>query len=117
MSLHMPFAPGVVRLRAKVKTDPYSKAPVGEDWKDPDREVIAGAAVLTVNSTDPADPLRKRVISTKNLTLPPTADVVDTDRIEYDGKVYTIDGEIQRDTNPFTGDTLAATAILRGSNG
>ncbi|WP_394254710.1 hypothetical protein [Pseudoclavibacter helvolus] len=117
MTLHMPFAPGVVRLRATAKLDPYSKQQVGEDWKDPDRKTIPGASVLTVNSTDPADPLRKRIITTKTLSMPPTSDIVETDRIEYDGTVYTIDGEITRDQNPFTGDFLTASAILRGSRG
>lgn len=117
MSLHMPFAPGVVRLRATEKIDPYSQEVVGEDWKKPDRKAIPGASVLTVNSTDPADPLRKRVITTKTLSMPPKADVVETDRIEFDGQVYVIDGEIQRDRSPFTGDVLEASAILRRSNG
>ncbi|VXB75183.1 hypothetical protein [Pseudoclavibacter sp. 8L] len=117
MTLHMPFAPGVVRLRAAKTVDPYSEEEVGEDWKKPDRLTIPGASVLTVNTTDPADPLRKRVITTKALSMPPASDVVETDRIEFDGQVYVIDGEIQRDRSPFTGDVLEASAILRRGNG
>lgn len=79
----------VIRLRPTIKTLRGSNV---YDWGNPDRKLIHGCSVqpgMTELSQD------GRVLGvTDGLTayLPPTADVREGDRIEYGGKIYTIDG-------------------------
>ena len=80
----------VYRLRAGTKTERGSTVP---DWNNPNRLMIEGCSVQPAATSSTTD---GRVLGvSENLTayLPENADVKAGDRIEYDGKIYQINGK------------------------
>lgn len=80
----------VIRIRPGTKEERGSIIP---DWSNPDRLLIEGCSVQPTATTLSQD---GRVLGTsESMTayLPEDSDVIAGDRIEYDGKVYTIIGE------------------------
>lgn len=80
----------IVRLRPGTKVERGSTI---FDWNNPDRLLIEGCSVQPTATTLSQD---GRVLGTsESMTayLPEDSDVIAGDRIEYDGKVYTIIGE------------------------
>lgn len=80
----------IVRLRPGTKEERGSTI---FDWSNPDRLLIEGCSVQPTATTLSQD---GRVLGTsESMTayLPEDSDVIAGDRIEYDGKVYTIIGE------------------------
>ena len=80
----------VYRLRAGTKTERGSTVP---DWNSLNRLMIEGCSVQPAATSSTTD---GRVLGvSENLTayLPENADVEAGDRIEYDGKIYQINGE------------------------
>ena len=80
----------IVRLRPGTKIERGSTI---FDWSNPSRLLIDGCSVQPTATTLSQD---GRVLGTsESMTayLPEDSDVIAGDRIEYDGKVYTIIGE------------------------
>jgi len=101
----MDFAAGVavIRQRARMKIDPYSKRPMPTDWNDPDTATINGAFVASASSVGITTELRQQVQTTKSLYCDPAADVRIGDRIVSGTHTYTVTAVPEADTNPFTG--------------
>lgn len=76
----------------EVVTDPYGN-PVG-DWEDP-TSVTYPAEVQPLSATeDVVD--QQRTDTRWRLWLGPTADLLATDRVEWDGQMYEIEGDVER---------------------
>lgn len=84
------------RLRGVVADDPYSGESTEISWDDPSRLVLAGSSVQPEQGSEETFN-RDMVTSRWRLWhYNPDADVLARDRVEYDGDVYEIDGEVQR---------------------
>lgn len=79
----------VTRLRPNIKTIRGSDV---FDWDNPSELVIAGCSVQPGTTELSQDGRVLGVLDGLTAYLPPDADVMEGDRIVYDGKVYTIDG-------------------------
>ena len=83
----------VIRLRPSVKVVRGSEV---YDWNDPSELVIGGCSVQPGTTELSQDGRVQGILDGLTAYLPPTADVQAGDRIKYDGKIYTIDGEPKR---------------------
>ena len=79
----------VVRTRPGVKTSRGSQI---LDWSNPDRIVISGCSVQPAATDLSQDGRVLGILDGMTCYMPPGADVVEGDRIEYEGILYTIDG-------------------------
>lgn len=80
----------VTRLRATTITQRGSEIP---DWTGPDRLEIHGCSMQPAGTSLTQDGRVQATADGYTCFLPPGADVLAGDRIEYAGKVYTINGE------------------------
>lgn len=80
----------VTRLRATTITQRGSVIP---DWSNPDRLAIPGCSMQPAGTSLTQDGRVQGTTDGYTCFLPPGADVLAGDRIEYDGNVYTINGE------------------------
>ena len=80
----------VTRLRATIITQRGSEIP---DWSNPDRLTITGCSMQPAGTSLTQDGRVQGTTDGYTCYLPPGADVLAGDRIEYDGNVYTINGE------------------------
>ena len=86
----------VTRLRGIVKVDPYSGEATDVDWTTPDRLALEGSSVQPEQGSEETFD-RDMVTSRWRLWHHnPGADLDARDRIEYDGDVYEVDGEVMR---------------------
>lgn len=92
------FDKAVTRLRGTPVEDPYSGEETDTDWSAPDRLLIPQAEVQPLQGQmDPALTFDRETVTTRYwLYAPGAPDVLDTDRLEYAGEVYEIDGDVQR---------------------
>lgn len=82
----------VTRLRADEIDDGYGNKTI--DWENAD-SVEYPAEVQPLSSTeDVAD--QQRTDTRWRLWLGPAADLVATDRIEWDGEIYEVEGDVER---------------------
>lgn len=82
----------VTRLRPSSTTDDYGNTVA--DWSAPVTLTIVGCSVQPGGGSDQFDN-REAITTLYSVWAPLTADVVDTDRIEFAGTVYDIDGNIE----------------------
>lgn len=95
--------PPVYRLRAVDRVD--SVGDTVRDWAEPARDVLKGADVQEVSSRE-ADGTIVRLDGERRLLIDgPRPDLTATDRIEYLGEVWRIDGE------PLTKPALAMATL------
>lgn len=80
----------VTRLRATTITQRGSEIP---DWSNPDRLAIPGCSMQPAGTSLTQDGRVQGTTDGYTCYLPPGADVLAGDRIEYGGNVYTINGE------------------------
>lgn len=80
----------VIRLRAAIITQRGSEIP---DWTNPDRLEIPGCSMQPAGTSLTQDGRVQGTTDGYTCYLPPGADVIAGDRIEYGGNVYTINGE------------------------
>jgi len=108
----------VIRVRpVSPGTDQY-----GDPVDDVERTPIPGAYVAPRSDEPPADSelaARGRVGVVVGLTLymPADFDLRRTDRVEVDGVLYDVEGEVGRWLHPYTGWAAGATATLRRAEG
>ncbi|MBL3808517.1 hypothetical protein ACFWFV_14060 [Streptomyces diastaticus] len=101
----------IVRVRAPMATDPYGNP--RRDWANAERTPMPGwrvqpvqGARQTAAETIPREGLER----SRRLFGPISADIESTDRIEWQGEVWVIDGDVDRWRGP-TG-RLAHTELL-----
>lgn len=82
----------VTRLRPTVRTVRGSEIP---DWTNPDVVSIGGCSIQPASTALSQDGRIQGITEGYTCFLPPCADVKAGDRIQYQGKVYTINGEPQ----------------------
>lgn len=82
----------VTRQRATTVSDGYGNQ--AADWANPDSADYPASVQPMTNDEDVVD--QNRTVTRWRLFLDPTADVTATDRIEWDGDVYEVDGDIER---------------------
>lgn len=87
----------VTRIRPGITTSRGSTIP---DWNNVSELVIGGCSVQPGTTELSQDGRVLGVLDGLTAYLPPDADVMEGDRIEYDGKVYTIDGMPKRWIGP-----------------
>ena len=80
----------VTRLRPTIITQRGSEIP---DWENPNRLIITGCSMQPAGTSLTQDGRVQGTTDGYTCYLPPGADVIAGDRIEYDGHVYTINGE------------------------
>lgn len=88
------FLPGsmsVTVLRATETPDPRYGT-LRRDWANPTATVVKGCAVQQVSATE-ADVDREYAATHVRLFAPADADLAATDRVEYAGTTYEVDGE------------------------
>ena len=81
----------ITRIRPGTKTERGSAVP---DWKNTDRLTINGCSVQPAGTSLTQDGRIAGIMDGLTVYGPPDADVQAGDRIEYGGKVYTINGEV-----------------------
>ena len=79
----------VTRIRPTVQTSRGSQIP---DWSNPDRIVISGCSVQPASTDLSQDGRVLGILDGMTCYMPENADVLEGDRIEYEGIVYAIDG-------------------------
>lgn len=94
---------GIVRLRARLVTDPDNPRRQIASWEEPSRLPLEGW-VDTQVSADPSDTTRKQTVARADLYCThPNADVCRGDRVEYGGEMWVVEGFPDSPVNPFTG--------------
>ncbi len=100
--MSMMFNQTAVRLRAGMKTDRGgNQIP---DWSNPDRLTVTGLNIQPNNQSETADEQRDAVITGYRVqsaegTAP---DIKATDRIEWNGSTFEVDGEVAAWPDLFT---------------
>ena len=84
------FSQTVTRLRPTTKTERGSEIP---NWTNPNRLVITGCSVQPATTSLSQDGRVLGINEQWTAYLPINSDVKAGDRIEFEGKVYTINGE------------------------
>lgn len=83
--------------------DPYSGEPVGEDWSNPTRTDAPAAFVLSSATDSTNDGTRETTTITWTLHIPEgEISPGPSDRVEFDGEQFVLDGRPIRERNPFT---------------
>lgn len=83
------FRQTVTRVRPGAKEERGSTIP---DWNNVSKLVIPGCSVQPSSTSLSQDGRVLGIESSFTLYMPPTADVAEGDRIEYDGDTYTVIG-------------------------
>ena len=89
----------IVRIRPGTKTARGSDIP---DWTKADRLTINGCSVQPASTSLSQDGRVLGINEQWTAYLPEGSDVKAGDRIEFEGKVYTINGDPKEWTAPFT---------------
>lgn len=79
----------VTRIRPTTKDVRGSSVP---DWSNPDRKMISGCSVQPASTDLSQDGRVLGILDGMTCYMPPNADVLEGDRIEFEGILYTIDG-------------------------
>lgn len=87
----------IVRLRATIITQRGSEIP---DWTNTDQLTITGCSMQPSSTSLTQDGRIQGIADGYTCYLPPGADVIAGDRILYNGKTYTINGEPRAWTSP-----------------
>ena len=87
----------IVRLRATIITQRGSEIP---DWTNTDQLTITGCSMQPASTSLTQDGRIQGITDGYTCYLPPGADVIAGDRILYNGKTYTINGEPRAWTSP-----------------
>ena len=106
----------VTVVRAPVVVDRYG-AEV-RDWANATRTLLEGCRVQPLDSSGGQiiEPRRDAVVTRWRLFAPAGADLVATDRVEWQGGTYEVDGDVQRWSSP-TGALAHVEALLRRVEG
>lgn len=91
------YAMTVTRLRAEATADKYGNPGAVRDWAHAQRTEFSGVAVQPQEQVETVGD-RTALTTGWHLFTPPgmDMDLLPTDRIEYDGIVYEVDGEVAR---------------------
>lgn len=92
------FSQTVVRLRPSGTTT--SRGSTVPDWSNPSRLTIPGCSVQPSSTSLSQDGRVLGISESFTLYMPPDADVMEGDRIESDGKTYTVIGVPRPWTSP-----------------
>lgn len=92
MSLQTLLADSVTRRRAPLISSGYGNE--ARDWTAATSQVYA-ARVSVVSSTEVVAN-EPRTVTRWKCTVGPEADLAATDRIEWDGQTYEVDGDVER---------------------
>lgn len=97
--MQFPVGQTVTIIRATYVVDDFGDLrPTGP----PSRTVIAGCALAPRSSSDVTEPARQGVLVGLTLYIPdPAVDIVPTDRVEWGGVLYDIDGDVGVWRSPF----------------
>ena len=93
----------IKRLRPGTKTERGSVIP---DWSDPDTKEIGGCSMQPASTSLSQDGRVLGLLDEYSLFTPPDADIRPGDRIEYNGKVYEIDGDVRVQPAPLRLDHI-----------
>lgn len=106
MTLSRLLTDSVVILRAPAAADRYgSRSRTGRDWSDPVRTTSRAHVQPGARAESGGD--RDTVTTGIRIWLPAGTDVTATDRIEWDGRTWEVDGEPQRWRPPRPGSATA----------
>ncbi|MBZ6258863.1 hypothetical protein KVH22_25440 [Streptomyces olivaceus] len=110
------FEQTIVRVRAPLVEDRYRNRK--RDWDAASRTPVDGvnmqpAGVPVRSQEDTQD--RQTTVTAWNLQTPEGVDLdlLETDRIEYDGMILEVDGKVGRWPDPFTGGVHHVEARLK----
>ncbi len=110
------FMQAIVRVRAPLVEDRYKNKK--RDWDNAERTAVDGvnvqpAAVPVRSQEDTQD--RQITVTAWNLQTPEgvVLDLLETDRIEFDGMTLEVDGKVGRWPDPFTGGVHHIEARLK----
>jgi hypothetical protein len=87
----MRFPHVIIRLRAPLITD--SKGNQIRDW--PNATAVTFAGWVQPVTSDEVTLNQERVVSRWRIFLEPSASILATDRVTWDGKTFQVDGEVQ----------------------
>lgn len=105
----------VTRVRAPLVTDEYGQPTSQRDWTAATRTDINGCGMQPLPGY--AYTLdRDAVVTRWRLVAPPDADLVSTDRIEWGGSTYEVDGDVESWSSP-TGNLAHIKALLTRRSG
>ena len=90
MALQSFWRQTIVRIRPGTKTERGSTVP---DWSNPDRKEIYECSVQPAATSLTQDGRVQGIMDGLTVYAPEDADIIAGDRIEYAGKVYTINGD------------------------
>jgi hypothetical protein len=96
MSLQQLLTDSVTRRRAPLTSAGYGNQ--ARDWTTATSQAYP-ARVSPVSSTEQVVE-QPRTLTRWKCTVGPTADLASTDRIEWDGATYEIDGDVERHKSP-----------------
>lgn len=97
-------------LRAPLVEDDYGNET--RDWTAATQSTVSGCSVQPVTGIE-VTVARDTIVSRWQLWAPDGTDLVATDRVEFDGAAYEVDGEVQRWNFP---PASHITALLRRSH-
>lgn len=99
------FNQSAVRVRAGVKTDRGGNTV--PDWSRPDRLTVTGLNIQPNNQAEAADEQRDAVITGYRVQSDEgiVPDIKATDRIEWNGQTFEVDGEVATWPGLFTDTT------------
>lgn len=108
----MLFSNAVVNVkRAAVVTSSYNDK--ARDWDNASYAASGVAAEIQFQGTSETTDQRKQVVNLYRCLLPLGTDVRSTDRIEWDGSDYEVDGQPQPWSSPIVGATDHVRITLR----
>lgn len=104
----------VTRLRAELDNTTRGQR---RDWTNPSQLTITGCVLAPRTATEDTTAGRQGVIIGWTLYAPADVDLVATDRIEHDGRLYEIDGHPANWVNPYTYARRGLEVALRAVEG
>ena len=108
----MLFSNAVVNVkRAAVVTSSYNDT--ARDWDNASYAASGVAAEIQFQGTSETTDQRKQVVNLYRCLLPLGTDVRTTDRVEWDGTDYEVDGQPQPWSSPIVGATDHVRITLR----
>jgi hypothetical protein len=112
----MMFLQSIVRVRAPVVTDRYNNRK--RDWDDATRLTVEGVNVQPAGTPPRSDEStidRQTTVTSWTLQTREGVDLdlLETDRVEFDGMTLEVDGRVGRWPDPFTGAVHHVEARLK----
>lgn len=113
----MNYPETVVVLRAPLVTDAYGKQV--RDWANAVPTTVEGVQVQPASSAEPVEVGRVSVVTSMRLLTPigVDLDLLRTDRVQWAGGTWLVDGEVARHKRPSTGAVHHVEAILKRVSG